>query len=227
MRAADTPRVKICCIASVEEATMAIKFGAAAVGLVSAMPSGPGVISEELIRQIAASIPPPVASFLLTCRQDVAAIVNQQKRLRVNTIQLCDQLEEGAHRQLREALPGVSLVQVIHVNGPGSLDEAATVAPHVDAILLDSGNRTAAVKELGGTGRIHDWNLSKQIREAVSIPVFLAGGLNWSNVVAAIDQVGPFGVDVCSGVRTGGRLDQNKLSRFFEAVRGVNREVEL
>jgi phosphoribosylanthranilate isomerase len=220
MRAADTPRVKICCIASVEEATMAIKFGAAAVGLVSAMPSGPGVISEDLIRQIAASIPPPVASFLLTCRQDVAAIIDQQKSLRVNTIQLCDRLEEGAHRQLRQSLPGVSLVQVIHVNGPDSLDEAVAVAPHVDAVLLDSGNRTAAIKELGGTGRVHDWNLSKQIREAVHVPVFLAGGLNAANVGAAIEQVGPFGVDVCSGVRTDGRLNKHKLADFFEAVLG-------
>jgi len=227
MRTTATPRVKVCCIASVEEAKIAIELGAAAVGLVSEMPSGPGVISEELIEQIAASIPPPVTSFLLTCRQDVGSIIDQQKRLRVNAIQLCDHLEGGSHRQLRDALPGISLVQVIHVNGPESIKEAVVIAPHVDAILLDSGNRTAAVKELGGTGRVHDWNLSKQIREAVHVPVFLAGGLNSDNVAAAINQVGPFAVDVCSGVRTEGRLDQNKLSRFFEAVHGVHREIEV
>ncbi len=106
-------------------------------------------------------------------------------------------------------------MQVIHVNGPESVDEAISVAPHVDAILLDSGNRTAAIKELGGTGRVHDWNLSKQIREAVDVPVFLAGGLNSDNVAAAIEQVRPFGVDVCSGVRTEGQLDQNKLAQFL------------
>lgn len=227
MRTTDTPRVKVCCIASVEEARIAIELGAGAVGLVSEMPSGPGVISDELIEEIAASIPPPIASFLLTCQEDVEAIIDQQKRLRVNTLQLCDHLEGGSHRQLRDALPGVSLVQVIHVNGPESIKEAVVVAPHVDAILLDSGNRNAAVKELGGTGRVHDWSLSKQIREAVHVPVFLAGGLKSANVAAAINQVGPFGVDVCSGVRTEGRLDQNKLSRFFEAVHGVNRELEV
>jgi phosphoribosylanthranilate isomerase len=226
MRTTSTARIKICCIASVEEAMMAIEYGAAAVGLVSQMPSGPGVISEELIEQIAARIPPPVASFLLTCRQDVAAIVEQQKRLRVNTIQICDHLEEGSHRRLREALPGVSLVQVVHVNGPDSLDEAISVAPHVDAILLDSGNRTASIKELGGTGRVHDWKLSKQIRETVRLPVFLAGGLSSANVAAAIEQVRPFGVDVCSGVRTEGRLDQNKLAHFFDAVHGSNSATE-
>ena len=144
----------------------------------------------------------------------------------MNTIQICDSLEEGNHRQLREALPGVALVQVIHVNGPDSLDEAVALAPHVDAILLDSGNRTAAIKELGGTGRVHDWNLSKQIREAVDVPVFLAGGLDSVNVAAAIEQVRPFAVDVCSGVRTQGRLDQNKLAHFFEAVRHSNSVIE-
>ena len=215
MKPTITPRVKICCIASVEEAWMAIEHGASAVGLVSEMPSGPGVISEELIKEIAANIPPSVGSFLLTCQQDVAAIVEQQKRLSVNTIQICDRLEKGSHRELREALPGVSLVQVVHVNGRASVEEALATAPFVDALLLDSGNQTIAVKELGGTGRVHDWSLSKQIREAARVPVFLAGGLNPTNLAAAIERVRPFGVDVCTGVRTGGRLDQNKLASFF------------
>src|SRR5918993_5331412 len=154
MKPTTNPKVKICCIASVEEAWMAIDFGASAVGLVSAMPSGPGVISETVIEEIAATIPPGVSSFLLTCHQNVADIVEQHKRLRVNAIQLCDVLEKGDHRQLRNSLPGVSIVQVIHVNGPESVEEALSAAPFVDALLLDSGNKNAVVKELGGTGRI-------------------------------------------------------------------------
>ena len=221
MKPTTNPRVKICCIASVEEAWMAIDFGASALGLVSAMPSGPGVISEELIEEIAASIPPAVSSFLLTCHQSVAGIVEQQTRLRVNAIQLCDVLKEGDHRELRASLPGVSIVQVVHVNGPESVEEALSAAPFVDALLLDSGSKTSAIKELGGTGRVHDWTLSKLIRQEVRVPVFLAGGLNSSNVSAAIEQVKPFGVDVCSGVRTDGRLDQNKLANFFRGVKGV------
>ena len=198
---------------------MAIESGANAVGLVSEMPSGPGVISEELIGEIAASIPPAVSSFLLTCRQDVAEIVQQQTHLRVNTIQLCDHLEKGDHRELREALPGVSIVQVVHVNGLESVAEALAAAPFVDGLLLDSGSKTATVKELGGTGRVHDWSLSKLIRQEVKVPVFLAGGLNSSNVTEALEQVRPFGVDVCTGVRTDGLLDPIKLAAFF---RGVN-----
>ena len=199
---------------------MEIENGASAVGLVSAMPSGPGVINEELIAEIAAVVPPSIGSFLLTCEPDADSIIEQQRRLRVNTIQICDSLEEGSYQRLRAALPGVSLVQVIHVRAEESITEAVAIAPFVDGILLDSGNPTLAVKELGGTGRTHDWNLSVRIREAIRVPLFLAGGLNAANVAAAIRRVRPFGVDVCSGVRTDGRLDQTKLKDFFAAVRG-------
>ena len=219
MKPVDKPRVKICCIASVAEAWMAIEHGASAVGLVSRMPSGPGPIPDELIAEIAATIPPGVSSFLLTCQQDAGAIIDQQRRLRVNTIQLCDRLPAGAHRELREALPGVSLVQVVHVTGPEAVEEAVEIAPSVDAVLLDSGNQSLAIKELGGTGRTHDWSLSRRIREAIDVPLYLAGGLKPDNVAAAIQEVKPFGIDVCSGLRTDGALDRRKLGEFFTQIR--------
>lgn len=201
-----------------EEARAAWERGAAAVGLVSEMPSGPGVIEDGLIAEIAARVPPGVATFLLTCRTEAAAIVRQQRRAGVNTLQLCDRVEAGTHAELRRALPGVALVQVIHISGPESVAEAAEVAPHVNAILLDSGNQSLPVKELGGTGRVHDWGLSRRIRETVGVPVFLAGGLNASNAAEASRRVAPFGLDVCSGVRTEGRLDEAKLDAFFRSL---------
>ena len=218
MRATANPRVKICCISSLEEAAMAIKAGAAALGLVSKMPSGPGVISEELIAGIASQVPPGVATFLLTSELDPGAIIAQQKRTGVNTLQFVDCLEPGAHQQIRAALPGVALVQVIHVRGPDSIEEAMALAQYLDALLLDSGNPGLPVKQLGGTGRTHGWSISRQIRDAAPVPVFLAGGLTAENVAEAICQVGPFGIDVCSGVRTNGRLDAAKLADFFRAV---------
>lgn len=208
------PRIKICCIASTAEAWLAIRYGAAALGLVSAMPSGPGVIEDETIAEIARSVPPPIATFLLTCEQSVEKIIAQQRRLRANTLQLVDRLDVGSHAELRAALPGVRIVQVVHVTGEDALHEAVAVAPLVDALLLDSGNPSLAVKELGGTGRVHDWDVSRRIREAVNVPVFLAGGLNPDNVAQAIHQVGPFGLDVCGGVRSEGGLDEAKLARF-------------
>jgi phosphoribosylanthranilate isomerase len=215
------PRVKICCIASLEEARLAVECGADALGLVSRMPSGPGVISEELIERIAARVPPGVATFLLTSLQAVPAIIEQQRRLRTNTLQLCDRLATGTHEELRAALPGIALVQVVHVQGEESVRDAVAAAPRVDALLLDSGNPSLAVKELGGTGRAHDWPTSRRIRAAVDVPVYLAGGLTPENVASAIATVEPFGIDVCSGVRTAGRLDRQKLVAFFRAVRGA------
>ncbi len=212
-------RVKICCIASPQEAEAAVQAGAAALGLVSAMPSGPGVIDETEIAAIAAGVPPAISTFLLTSETSAAAIIAQQQRCRPSTIQLVDRVAPETHSELRAALPGVALVQVVHVTGPESIDEARTMATTADAILLDSGNPELARKELGGTGRTHDWSVSRRIREAIAKPLFLAGGLGPDNVGEAIAAVQPFGVDICSGVRTDGQLDSNKLRRFMSAVR--------
>ncbi len=211
-------RVKICCISSIEEAKMAIIYGASALGLVSAMPSGPGVISEELIAEISAVVPPGVSTFLLTSKQDVKSIIEQQRRCQVNTIQICDDFRLEKYQDLRDAMPGIDLVKVVHVTGEESVEEAVAVAPLVDAILLDSGNKYLAIKQLGGTGKVHNWDISNKIRELVDVPLYLAGGLNSENVAAAIKQVSPFGLDVCTGVRTNNKLDETKLSNFFSQI---------
>jgi phosphoribosylanthranilate isomerase len=216
------PRVKICCIASVEEAQIAIDCGASALGLVSAMPSGPGVIDESTITRIASTVPPGIATFLLTSRQDAGGIIEQQRRCRTNTLQLVDAIADDVYGELRRSLPGIGLVQVIHVMGEQSVQEAQHAASFVDALLLDSGNPTLSVKELGGTGRVHNWEISKEIRERVDIPVYLAGGLRADNVGQAIKEVAPFGLDLCSGVRTSGRLNSDKLRAFFEQVRSAH-----
>ena len=217
------PKVKICCISSRVEARSAIAHGAYAIGLVSEMPSGPGVISEELIAEIAANVPPGILTFLLTSKQDTAAIIEQQRRCGVNTLQIVDRLEKGSYQDLKEAIPGVSLVQVIHVTNKKAIEEAEHCAQHVDAILLDSGNSQKPVKELGGTGRTHNWKISRTIRECLDVPVYLAGGLTPENIADAIQQVGPFGLDICSGVRTDGRLDDAKLEALFTQIKSAEK----
>lgn len=214
-------RVKICCISSLEEAKIAIDCGAHALGLVANMPSGPGVIPENLIAQIARYIPPPVTSVLLTSHRSCDDVVTQHNNCRTNAIQICDEIQIGNYNDLREALPGISLIQVIHVSGSESIVQAKNVAPFLDAILLDSGSKSANKIELGGTGRQHDWSVSAQICRQVDIPVFLAGGLNPDNVKTAIKTVQPFAVDVCSGVRTNNRLDEQKVSAFIQNVNTV------
>ncbi len=213
-----SPRVKVCCIASVEEAQLAVRCGAAAIGLVGRMPSGPGVIDEATIAEIAAAVPPPVATFLLTSEVDAEAVIAQHRRCRTSAIQLTDDLARGGYEDLRRALPGVKLVQVIHVRGEASIEEARRAGAGADALLLDSGDPTRKVKELGGTGRVHDWEVSRRIVRSVGVPVFLAGGLHAGNVRDAVQRVEPFGLDVCTGVRRGGRLDPMKLRDFFESV---------
>jgi phosphoribosylanthranilate isomerase len=132
---------------------------------------------------------------------------------------MVDALQEGTYATIKKALPPVKLVQVIHVLDEHSIDEAIEISEQVDALLLDSGNPNLAIKLLGGTGRVHNWQLSRKIVERSKVPVFLAGGLNASNVKEAIDTVQPFGLDLCSSVRTNGKLDPVKLETFFNAIR--------
>ena len=220
------PRFKVCCIASVEEMRLAISYRASAIGLVSSMPSGPGVIPEALIREIAAATPPGVATFLLTSKRNVEEIIAQQRRCGVNTIQLCDRLPVDSMFELRDRLPGVGIVPVIHVFDRTSVEQAQEAAQAANALLMDSGNPGKSVKELGGTGRTHDWSISGRIRESVSVPVFLAGGLTPDSIGEAIREVRPYGVDVCSGLRSDDRLDEEKLRDFVlnleSAWQGLN-----
>jgi phosphoribosylanthranilate isomerase len=211
-------RVKVCCIENMYEAQMAIEAGAAALGLVGHMPSGPGVIPDAQILTIARHISPPIASFLLTSETRASDIIAHYRKAYTSTIQLVDALTED----LRAALPAVKLVQVIHMVGDTTLQQAAYVAPYVDAILLDSGNPHLATKQLGGTGRTHNWQVSCDIVQNVPVPVFLAGGLTPDNVQLAIETVRPFGIDVCTGLRSQERLDPVKLRAFMQAVQAAD-----
>lgn len=211
-------RIKICCIKNYDEALIAVKAGVDALGLVSEMPSGPGVISIDEIEKIVKAVPPYVATNLLTSKSDFDEISMQLKKCRCNTLQIVDRVDINIFKKIRDAFPLLKIVQVVHVTDEKSVDEAKYFADYADAILLDSGNQNLKVKELGGTGRTHDWQLSRKIREMIKVPLILAGGLNPDSVKRAIIEVEPFAVDVCSGVRTDDKLDENKLTKFVEAV---------
>jgi phosphoribosylanthranilate isomerase len=176
------------------------------------------VIDDGLIAEIARSIPPAVSSFLLTSEQSASGIIAHVRAVQTNTVQIVDALKEGTHREIREALPYLRIVQVIHVQGEESIEQALRIEGEVDAFLLDSGDPGAAIRILGGTGKTHNWSISRELVRQVRKPVFLAGGLHPGNVQEAIRTVQPFGVDICSGVRTNGRLDYMKLVSFIEAV---------
>lgn len=200
---------------------MAVDVGAHAIGLVGKMPNGPGPISDSMIRTLSSNVPPGVSAFLLTSETDADGIVAHARRTLTDTLQIVDHIDNTVYSELRAALPGIRIVKVIHVTGPEAITESEEGALYADALLLDSGNPKGAVKTLGGTGNVHDWHISREIVRAVPVPVFLAGGLHAGNVREAIDVVGPYGVDICSGVRTEGKLDQLKLDAFVAAVMGA------
>ena len=212
------PQIKICCISSIEEAHLAINLGASAIGLVGHMPSGPGIISDDLIAKIAVSVPKHIDTFLLTSETSAERIIQHHSKVNTSTIQIVDAITEGTHLQIKTALPNIKIVQVLHVLNENSIEEAIEMSKYVDAILLDSGNPNLATKELGGTGRVHNWEISKAIVKKVTVPIFLAGGINLENAFQAIHKVKPFGLDLCSGVRTNGLLDLEKLTSFFKVV---------
>lgn len=197
---------------------MAVKAGADALGLVARMPSGPGPIPDAKIAEVTACVPPPVATFLLTSETTAEAISSHIRATNPSTVQVVSHIDPAESEKLAALEPHVRRVQVIHVEGPEALDLIPAYAPHVHAFLLDSGRPNAAVAELGGTGRAHDWTVSAAFVQATERPVFLAGGLSAANVADAINQVRPYGLDLCSGVRTDGQLDPEKLAAFVLAV---------
>ena len=212
------PKIKICCISSIEEANLAIAQGAAALGLVAKMPSGPGIISDELIYTIAKAVPISIDTFMLTSETSAEAIIKHHKKTNTSTIQIVDALSEGTYAQIKNTLPSIKIVQVIHILNEASIEEALRISEQVDALLLDSGNPNLQTKELGGTGRVHNWNLSRKIVEQSKRPVYLAGGINPMNIKQAVEEVQPYGIDLCSGVRTNKLLDPIKLEQLFNAI---------
>lgn len=211
-------KIKICCIQSIAEAQIAIDNGAYAIGLVSKMPSGPGVISKDKMREIAKWAPDNIKTVLLTSLQDVYEIIEQQKYCKTNTLQLVDYQEIQTYRILKKKLPKIQIIQVIHVIDDNSITEAVEISKYVDMLLLDSGNPNLKTKELGGTEKTHNWQISREIVNQVDVPVFLAGGLNPNNVESAVATVRPFGVDVCSGVRSDGVLKEVEVENFKQEI---------
>ncbi len=171
----NSSQVKICCISSYQEAVLAMRYGASALGLVGQMPSGPGIISDDKIKAISNKIPSQIETFLLTSQSSASKIIAHHQKVNTTTIQIVDALQKGTYQEIKDALPTTKLVQVIHVLDENSIQEALKIAPQVDAILLDSGNPNLQIKQLGGTGRTHNWVISRAICEQVDTPVYLAG----------------------------------------------------
>jgi phosphoribosylanthranilate isomerase len=190
-----------------------------ALGFVGVRLPSPRAISDAEIAALTAATPPPLATVLLTSEQTAQAISSQVRRTQPAAVQILPHIDPAESGRLAELEPRIRRIQVIHVESPAVLDLIPIYTPHVHAFLLDSGRPDAATPEFGGTGRAHDWKVSAEFVRASHLPVFLAGGLSAANAAEAIRTVRPFGLDLCSGMRTDGRLDPEKLGEFMQAVR--------
>ena len=132
----EVTRVKICCISSVDEANIAINNGAWALGLVGNMPSGPGIISDLTIAQIASSVPDHIKTFLLTSETTAEGIIAHHRRTLTDMIQIVDAVDLDVYGVLRKELPEISMVQVMHVIDQSSVNTALEITPHVDYLLI-------------------------------------------------------------------------------------------
>lgn len=212
--------IKICCIQNESELHLAAEAGATHAGLVAEMPSGPGPIGDATIRRIASAAPDGITPVLLTSRTEADGIIDHVYSTGVAAVQIVSPVSAAVRRTVKTTLPAIEILQVVHVEGPESLEVARRAAEAADYVLLDSGRPTASTPELGGTGRTHDWSVSTRIVDALPVPVFLAGGLGPENVGEAIDAVHPAGVDLCSGLRDPRfRLDPDALQRFVTTAR--------
>jgi len=191
----DRLRIKICCIADAAEARLAARAGADMIGLVGPMPDGPGIVDHPTAARIAADTPPWTRAVLLTAAETADTIAADAAAAGVDTVQVVRHVDPAESARLAQT--GLGVLQVIHVEGPEALDLIPAYAEHADAFLLDSG-RPSSDGSLGGTGRVHDWRVSRAFVEASPLPVFLAGGLSPENAAAAVGSVRPFGLDICS-----------------------------
>lgn len=201
------PRVKICCIQNPDEARLAIGVGADSLGLVSSTPASPQVMRPEKIREITQLIPPSIDAFVLTALDSSWDLIDLIRNVKNRTIQLIDRLNTGNYLEIRASIPCVKIVQTIDASHEEAFDQAIRIDSYVDAILLKA--------NLHGS-----WEVCREIVEHVQTPVFLSGDLHALNVREAIEAIRPFGVDVCEGVRTEGKLDAEKLRRFIHEVKG-------
>ncbi|MEM7506915.1 MAG: phosphoribosylanthranilate isomerase [Pseudomonadota bacterium] len=211
-------KVKICCISSAEEASLARAAGADYLGLVGPMPSGPGTLELDEISAITArmSAEECACAVHLSAAEGAVELAAASRVTGARTLQIVRHVSVEVHRELALIAPDVTRWQVIHVEGTEAVEAISAYSPHVDGFLLDSG--TPTIGRLGGTGKVHDWSISRACVTATWRPVFLAGGLRPENVGEAIRAVRPHGVDICTGVRSDGMLDTQKLRRFLAAI---------
>jgi phosphoribosylanthranilate isomerase len=211
-------RVKICGLTREEDLAVAVAAGADAVGFLVGVPSSPRNLTLERVETLLGQVPVFIDSVVVTAPKSIEWLGEVCERLKPSVIQIHgkEQLDSSeAHKKIR----CTRLIKTVYVKEEALNEEIIEDLKTFDAVLLDSFSK----RQYGGTGKTHDWTLSKQIKEAVApVPVVLAGGLKPENVKEAILAVEPYAVDVASGVETiPGVKDHRKVRAFVDNAKQI------
>jgi phosphoribosylanthranilate isomerase len=210
-------RVKICGITRKEDLDAATAAGADAVGFVVGVASSPRNIALEKAEKLIRQVPPFVKSVLVTVPRGIDEFETYEK-LNPDAIQIHGENLHAA-ASVRLKIPNTLLIGAVNARLANAFDVVSTAAKLFDAVLLDS----FVEGRYGGTGIVHDWELSKRVKHVIHPkPLILAGGLNPDNVAEAVRTVQPYAVDVSSGVeQQPGIKDQQKIMDFIKNVKDV------
>ncbi len=211
-------RVKICGITRKEDLAVAVDAGADAVGFLVGVPASPRNLTPERAETLLRHVPVFVDSVVVTAPQSIEGLAEICERLKPTAIQIHGKKSFDAS-EIRERTKGTRLIKTVYVTKDALNEAAIEELKLFDAVLLDSFTKG----QYGGTGMVHDWTLSKQIREAVApLPVILAGGLKPENVKEAVQTVQPYAVDVASGVELRPAIkDHEKVRAFVENAKEI------
>lgn len=212
-------RVQIAGISTLADARAVERAGADAIGFTIGLPDGPhNGLDAHRARAMIRALPPLITPVLITYETTAATVVPLCRYLGVSTVQLHARPDPQEVAAIRAALPGVKVILAVHVTGEEAIAAALALAPHADALILDSYDPVTGRR--GATGRTHDWSISRRIVERVPVPVILAGGLTPTNVADAIRLVRPWAVDTHTGVeRPDGSTDHERVRAFVRAAR--------
>ncbi len=209
-------KVKICGITNMNDALLAAEYGADFLGFIVDIEKSEDSLSRSVARDLIMQVPLEITPVMVTYLNKASDVVELARFVKPMAIQFHADITVGEIGKIRKALPKMKIIKAVHVTGEKAIDEAKKFEDYADYILLDSKSKG----KIGGTGKTHNWNISRKIVEKCKKPVILAGGLNPENVLDAVRIVKPFGVDVNSGVKSSPRKkDADKMERFIAEAR--------
>ncbi len=206
-------RVKICGITQPSQGKTIASLGATALGFIC-VPSSPRYVTSNQIQAVIEQLPQQIDKIGVFANSTTEEITNTVAETGLTGVQLHGDESISFCEQLRESLTNVEIIKALRIKTADDFQKANTYAKYVDTLLLDAYDP----QQLGGTGKTLNWDMLGKF--SPDCPWFLAGGLTPQNVLEALNQVKPNGIDLSSGVETApGDKDLVKVGELFEKLR--------